>query len=60
VRAYALRVYTSTCVEYEALPIPEVSLVHDDQSNTGLHWWRMSEAYASEAATVIDEALGST
>jgi hypothetical protein len=50
-RAYALRVYTSTCVRYKALPITEVSLVHDDQFDTGFHWWRMSEPHTSAAAT---------
>jgi hypothetical protein len=54
-RAYALRVYTSTSVGYEALPIPEVSLVHDDPFNTGLHWWRMAEPHTSAATTATTE-----
>jgi hypothetical protein len=55
-RAYALRVYRSTSVGYEALPITEVSLVHDDRFNTD--WWLISGPRTSAAATSTEVGAG--
>jgi hypothetical protein len=50
--------YTSTCVRYEALPITEVGLVHDDQFNTGIHLWLKSKTQEKRGRNRYGRATG--